>query len=125
MFTYKIEDKKEGVDLDRQTIVKTGEEVKKIKVKFTLKQVDKQIADYEKIIKEKTAQAKIHEAEMGNVILNHPEVSSIDEKLQQAVFVYVNSKMEKSVNEETAKAYQDAVKDLTEEKEEILKQING
>jgi Flp pilus assembly protein TadD len=124
MITYKIEEGQEENDILLKVIKKEGEEIKKIESSFTLAQIEKQIKEFEKTVTEKRAQAKIHEAEMGNIIIHHPEVASIEEKVQQATFVYVNSKMEAAANTQIADAYQKAADDLKEEVVEIKKQLN-
>lgn len=116
---YKI--KKKHNNPDDVLISKKGYE--EINAEFTIGQVLAQIKQFEKTVKEKNSQMSIHQAEMDNVMQNHPKLKNIDEKLLQAAYVYIDSKIKYESSKQVRDQHQDAIDRQTEEIEEIRKEL--
>lgn len=114
MIKYRL-DTKSALDPMFQTIHKTGKEVRKIKVAFTMAEVKNNLDQFEKVLKEKRGQMKIHAAEMKNVEENHPGLSDLDPKLIQAAYVWVEAKINHDTQLRIIEQYEHAIKDLQEE----------
>lgn len=123
MVTYKIIDGQKNVDPFNQKIKKSGKETKKIDVEFTMADIIENINSFRKTIKEKEGQKKIHAAEMTNVEENHPGLKDIDEKLKQAVYVWIEAKVNHDSNDIVIKQYKEALKELETESDLIQKTV--
>jgi len=94
-----------------------------IDASFTIGQVLAQIAQFEKLVIQNKGQADIHDAEMENVVANHPNIKKITEKTKQACFVYVNSLIAKEKCEAEVKAYQESIDNQLKEIDIIRKEL--
>jgi uncharacterized lipoprotein YmbA len=118
-FEYKILEQAEKPE--DCLIQKTG--TKDIDQRFTLAQMVSNQNEIVKVIKEKEAQAAHHNAEMKNVELNHPDVKKLDEKLQQAAYVFVEARINRDSALEVAKRYKEAADEQQQEIDAIVEAL--
>ena len=114
MVKYKL-DPKSAEDPMFQAIRKTGKEVKKTDVTFTMADIKQNLDQFKKVIKEKRGQQSIHAAEMKNVEDNHPMMLSMSPELLQAAYVWIEARVNHDTQVKIIEQYEKAIKELTDE----------
>lgn len=116
MITYKV--KKKDKDLMNTLVEKSG-----IKVTFTLADLENNLHSLAKQHKEVEGQMKVHQAEMNNVVMHHPEVLTVPKELKTYVYVHEGFQEQYDVQKELLDRIIEAEDRLTEEKGKIYSSL--
>lgn len=114
--TYKIKEKKE--DINTSIIEKSGHTIE-----FTLDDV-KKTQDYNrKSLKELNAFLEVNNVKLKNIEEHHKEVLDLTEEQLFTYAMYQNLKTEVANAEEKKVLFENAIKNIDEEVEDVLKQL--
>lgn len=117
---YKIIE--EHADPHQSVILKTGTE--EVKAEFTVSQVSAEIDSFRKTLKEKESELGIQKATMENLTSFHPEILTTEEKVRQAIYLYVEAQIRKEVLENSIKIYTETIEKQTEELKTIMADLS-